>query len=142
MGSPPADQAVAPWSIVMSKKPKVRPAPSRQREIHSVQEQPPLPPLAGAAAQVVAPDPKSASDPFGQVLWDELQCVSDRRGEPASPLPPDPANQAAARGAAREKKLVGLAFSGGGIRSATVGLGLLQGLAESNLLPVFDYLST
>ncbi|HEY9404358.1 MAG TPA: hypothetical protein VIQ24_16995 [Pyrinomonadaceae bacterium] len=38
--------------------------------------------------------------------------------------------------------LVGLALSGGGIRSATFCLGLLQGLNKARLLPVFDYLST
>jgi hypothetical protein len=38
--------------------------------------------------------------------------------------------------------LVGLAFSGGGIRSATFNLGVLQGLAKLGLLPMFDYLST
>jgi hypothetical protein len=38
--------------------------------------------------------------------------------------------------------LVGLALSGGGIRSATFNLGLLQGLAERDLLGMFDYLST
>jgi hypothetical protein len=35
-----------------------------------------------------------------------------------------------------------LCLSGGGIRSATFGLGLLQGLARKNLLTRFDYLST
>jgi hypothetical protein len=38
--------------------------------------------------------------------------------------------------------LVGLAFSGGGIRSATFNLGLLQGLVELSPLPMFDYIST
>lgn len=38
--------------------------------------------------------------------------------------------------------LVGLAFSGGGIRSATFCLGVLQALNELNLLRIFDYLST
>ncbi len=38
--------------------------------------------------------------------------------------------------------LTGLAFSGGGIRSATFNLGVLQALAKKNLLPCFDYLST
>jgi hypothetical protein len=38
--------------------------------------------------------------------------------------------------------LVGLAFSGGGIRSATFNLGILQGLASLGLLKRFDYLST
>ncbi|MBI3652167.1 MAG: hypothetical protein HY231_14195 [Acidobacteria bacterium] len=40
------------------------------------------------------------------------------------------------------KNLVGLALSGGGLRSATFCLGLLQGLHESRLLKIFDYLST
>ena len=37
---------------------------------------------------------------------------------------------------------VGLAFSGGGIRSATFNLGVIQALAERRLLQCFDYLST
>jgi hypothetical protein len=44
--------------------------------------------------------------------------------------------------AAAKGELVGLALSGGGIRSATFNLGVLQGLAHSGLLPFFDYLST
>jgi len=38
--------------------------------------------------------------------------------------------------------LVGLAFSGGGIRSATFGLGVLEGLKRCGLLGQIDYLST
>ena len=38
--------------------------------------------------------------------------------------------------------LVGLALSGGGIRSATFALGGLQALHRLELLPIFDYLST
>jgi hypothetical protein len=38
--------------------------------------------------------------------------------------------------------LIGLAFSGGGIRSATLNLGILQGLAKKGILDKFDYLST
>jgi hypothetical protein len=38
--------------------------------------------------------------------------------------------------------MAGLAFSGGGIRSATFNLGILQALAELRLLRDFDYLST
>ncbi len=41
-----------------------------------------------------------------------------------------------------EKRPVALCLSGGGIRSATFGLGVLQGLAKHNLLDQFDYLST
>jgi predicted acylesterase/phospholipase RssA len=42
----------------------------------------------------------------------------------------------------KEGKAVGLAFSGGGIRSATFNLGVIQALAEKKLLQKFDYLST
>lgn len=38
--------------------------------------------------------------------------------------------------------LIGLAFSGGGIRSATFGLGVLEGLRDFGLLKKVDYLST
>lgn len=36
----------------------------------------------------------------------------------------------------------GLALSGGGIRSATFGLGLMQALIKANRMKRFDYLST
>jgi hypothetical protein len=42
----------------------------------------------------------------------------------------------------RVKNVVGLAFSGGGIRSATFSLGVVQALAERNLLRHIDYVST
>jgi hypothetical protein len=41
-----------------------------------------------------------------------------------------------------EDTIIGLAFSGGGIRSATINLGILQALAEHKLVRKFDYLST
>jgi hypothetical protein len=41
-----------------------------------------------------------------------------------------------------EESLSALCISGGGIRSATFGLGAIQGLAEHGLLGKFDYLST
>lgn len=40
------------------------------------------------------------------------------------------------------KTLVGLALSGGGIRSAATNLGILQGLSKSGILQFVDYLST
>jgi hypothetical protein len=43
---------------------------------------------------------------------------------------------------ARGTNLQGICFSGGGIRSATLNLGILQGLAERGMLPRFDYLSS
>jgi len=45
-------------------------------------------------------------------------------------------------GSRRPANLKGLAFSGGGIRSATLNLGVLQGLQELDLLRHFDYIST
>ena len=47
-----------------------------------------------------------------------------------------------ARKSAIRMGTVGLAFSGGGIRSATFNLGFLQGAAALGLLTRFDYLST
>src|SRR4051812_43101043 len=43
---------------------------------------------------------------------------------------------------AQQMELYALAFSGGGIRSATFNLGILQGLSKHGLLDRFDYLST
>ena len=40
-----------------------------------------------------------------------------------------------------DRPMTGLAFSGGGIRSATFNLGITQALAELKLLRQFDYLS-
>ena len=44
--------------------------------------------------------------------------------------------------AAAKERLTGVCFSGGGIRSATFNLGVLQGLAQVGLLPCIDYLSS
>ncbi|HEY7312336.1 MAG TPA: hypothetical protein VH643_23430 [Gemmataceae bacterium] len=83
--------------------------------------------------------------PWEEVLKKELEQIDTRRQrlgqetpQEASPPPkPDGVEKDA-----RRRDLVGLAFSGGGIRSATFNLGLLQGLASLKLLPLFDYLST
>ncbi len=48
----------------------------------------------------------------------------------------------AIRLAMMNRHLVGLAFSGGGIRSATFAVGVLHGLASLGLVRRFDYLST
>lgn len=88
--------------------------------------------------------------PFSMVLSDELDEISslrasrfqvNRQNKDASgeqvgdnSIPPDDAAFSAC--------LCGLALSGGGIRSATFGLGLLQGMADHNILPYIDVLST
>src|SRR6516225_8261842 len=41
-----------------------------------------------------------------------------------------------------DSNLFGISISGGGIRSATFGLGVLQGLSEKGLLSKADYIST
>ncbi len=81
---------------------------------------------------------------FKEVLNEELEEIShsrDLRQELIDGLLPVSESQDAYQKAA-ESELLGLAFSGGGIRSATFNLGILQGLAQSRLLPRIDYLST
>ncbi|WP_229428975.1 hypothetical protein [Massilia sp. ST3] len=58
------------------------------------------------------------------------------------PKGPREAELASVNARAHDSRLAGLAFSGGGIRSATFNLGVLQALAEMKLLRGFDYLST
>lgn len=67
---------------------------------------------------------------FEQVFDEEISTIENsriKRGLPPGDLPHD---------------LVGLSFSGGGIRSATFNLGVLQALAKKNMLRYIDYLST
>src|ERR1035437_8441953 len=85
----------------------------------------------------------SPSD-FPGVLTAEMEDIRARRRAlfplqeplPATPTPPHPYIEA------HRVRPLGLAFSGGGIASATFNLGVLQGLAELGLLPFIDYLST
>jgi hypothetical protein len=78
-----------------------------------------------------SPPPEPWSHDFRHVLAQELDQLGGPNGKTGDPI---------AR--AHEKQLVGLAFSGGGIRSATFNLGVLQALARLKLLSKFDYLST
>jgi hypothetical protein len=75
-------------------------------------------------------------DDFSKVFEDELKEIKTRRQKANFPPTGDSETEAA------KENLVGLALSGGGIRSATFCLGLLQQLQEKNLLRIFDYLST
>src|SRR5712692_7947068 len=79
---------------------------------------------------------------FEQVLTDEIseiQASRDRR-LPETKLPHTGSSDPYAQ--AHEAQLFGLAFSGGGIRSATFNLGILQALSEFGVLRWVDYLST
>jgi hypothetical protein len=108
---------------------------------------------AGGARIAMA---KQCGVEFKDVLLAELREVRDSRKErdrlagmaarhgiapkaldEQTPASADKTNEAAA-----DMELLGLALSGGGIRSATINLGILQGLARRGLLPRFDYLST
>jgi hypothetical protein len=64
-------------------------------------------------------------------------------GRPDLTLPPGACDTRPCRMLLRPPRdLVGLALSGGGNRSATFNLGMLQGLHDLKLLPAFDYLAT
>jgi hypothetical protein len=75
---------------------------------------------------------------FEEVLDTELDAIAARRQD--SSLPKKDGESGYRR--AEKFGLVGLSFSGGGIRSATFNLGVLQGLHELKLLHKIDYLST
>jgi hypothetical protein len=81
-----------------------------------------------------------------KVFRDELDAVHLRRvnvcGDKEWKAGPDKSSLKGLRREALNNDLVGLAFSGGGIRSATFCLGFLQGLSHLGLLRCFDYLST
>lgn len=64
---------------------------------------------------------------LGQLKEEEAVMIAGRRAQAGVPLDRPP---------------VGIAFSGGGIRSATFCLGICQGLARHGLLRYCDYLST
>lgn len=87
--------------------------------------------------------------PFSLIQHDELDEIDRQRYARSAPAaPPGPSHDplagpprlAADRAWSRD--LIGLAISGGGIRSATFALGVLQGLATRGWLTRLDYLST
>ena len=91
------------------------------------------------------------SVPFETVLRTEHEHLRKRRQAlaelaklAAQPVdrPPDRVAKSDVIKDAHLLKPFGVSFSGGGIRSATFNLGIIQGLAESNLLSRIDYLST
>jgi len=78
---------------------------------------------------------------FAEVFREEWKEIYTRRRR-AYPQPPQRSDVTGFDGKHAPENLVGLAFSGGGIRSATFCLGVLQALHELKLLRIFDYLST
>jgi len=77
---------------------------------------------------------------FAQVLWAELAHLGRRRGEEPAPGLKDVYRRIGDLGP--DRALSALCLSGGGIRSATFNLGVLQALARLGLLGRFDYLSS
>uniref|UniRef100_UPI0019D4D8D4 patatin-like phospholipase family protein n=1 Tax=Steroidobacter cummioxidans TaxID=1803913 RepID=UPI0019D4D8D4 len=114
------------------------------------------------------PDPNAERASFNEVLWRELQALrpeycASKSFEPAKfdpQQPEDAGTDACYQDNLRElfqmigtldaetdstkaqPQLSALCLSGGGIRSATFNLGVLQALAKNKLLPEFDYLSS
>ena len=76
---------------------------------------------------------------FSTVLARELEHLLKARNGPG---PSKEIAGAKAAAHAEEMRLKALALSGGGIRSATFCLGIIQALCERGLLKCFDYLST
>lgn len=74
----------------------------------------------------------SSFDPFPRVMAAEYADVQERRAVASE----------TARAPGRPQNLAGISLSGGGIRSATFNLGLLQALRKQGLLQQFDYIST
>jgi len=88
--------------------------------------------------------------PFSLAFHQELEEIERQRSRRRPPSPaPEPHSGASANRTwtlatyrAFRRDLVGLSLSGGGIRSATFALGVLQGLANKGWLTQIDYLST
>jgi hypothetical protein len=73
-----------------------------------------------------------------------LKKAEETLTEPMAETPQSPPDDALKKAIddAHVLKPFGVSFSGGGIRSATFNLGIIQGLAENGLLGQIDYLST
>ena len=78
--------------------------------------------------------------PVNEMLWAELSALG-RRGE-NDPAPDLKSLYEQVGQWPDEKATSALCFSGGGIRSATFNLGVIQALARAGLLTSFDYLSS
>ena len=81
---------------------------------------------------------------FRQILARRVKALADESLDPSQPDQPirQALDDVRKSVPPHERNLIGLALSGGGIRSATFGLGVIQGLAELGLLKFVDYLST
>ncbi|HWZ44984.1 MAG TPA: patatin-like phospholipase family protein [Candidatus Saccharimonadales bacterium] len=78
---------------------------------------------------------------IGAVIAAELEDIAYRRATSA-PDPPPKFDAKNWKEECHKQDLFGVSISGGGIRSATFALGVLQGLTEKQLLQKADYVST
>ncbi len=91
------------------------------------------PRTAPGGARVAAPAPQLRE--FGDIFVDEYRDIHARNPHLAGGRP---ANQSPSV----DHGLTGIALSGGGIRSATFSLGVLQAISAAGILPRINYLST
>jgi hypothetical protein len=89
---------------------------------------------------IKSPEPSPTT--FADVIATERAAIETRRRKVDRPRDPAASTPDPDRPSAAAAEPIGLALSGGGIRSATFSLGVLQELNERNLLGSFDYLST
>jgi len=96
---------------------------------------------------VETPEPKVKTTQ--QVLEAEVEQILEQRRQRLPELKNRPVNaKLSEEGKEASKQIfeqhgaVGMCFSGGGIRSATLNLGILQGLKQTGVLKFVDYLST
>jgi hypothetical protein len=86
---------------------------------------------------------QSAAINLDQIIRAEAGVINDRRrNEPRDELKRPPLDVTATGPGAPVLDVVGLTLSGGGIRSASFSLGVLQALDQHDVLPRLDYLST
>ncbi|TAV19060.1 patatin-like phospholipase domain-containing protein [Rhizobium ruizarguesonis] len=76
---------------------------------------------------------------FDQVFRDEISAINERRAKSHRAVLPADADDF---GLTTENGLIGLALSGGGLRSAAFCLGVLQGMQTMGFIRHVDYLST
>ena len=79
---------------------------------------------------------------FNGIFCKELETISNRRKKMDLKSLDQSVSPQCETKPSTEYGLVGLALSGGGIRSATFNLGVIQGLAKRGILKYVDYLST
>src|SRR5262245_32765104 len=84
----------------------------------------------------------NASLQLHEVLADEFKALHGELPADYESSTETETRQKAVWSAVHKEKHAALCISGGGIRSATFGLGILQGLARCGLLDKFHYLST